>query len=353
MGTYRTDRSYDWNYAHGPVWDGPLPRLPTGPLKRFLGLPVRSRLGVAAGLLLNAHWIELYARLGYDILTYKTVRSRARRCHPMPNWVTVDAPGPLGRGETRCVTKPRRDADASAVTASVSFGMPSKDPAVWMPDVARARKTLKAGQVLVVSVVASPEAGDGERAMIDDFANLAAMAREAGAQVVEANLSCPNVCTAEGDIYLDPGLSGRIARAMHAAAGPVPVALKVGHVPDRRRLGALLRAVAGEAAAVVLVNGVSRKLYGPDGKPAYGEGRETAGILGRAIHEPAVASVASAVDIVRSGRLSLEVIAVGGVASAADAADFFSAGAHAVMMGSAPMYDPLLAGRIKRAHPEW
>jgi len=353
MGTYRTDRSYEWNYANGPVWDGPWPRVPETPLKNLLGLPVHSRLGVAAGLLLNSRWIEAYSRLGYDVLTYKTVRSRARQCHPMPNWVTVDAPGPLGRGEARCVTKPRRDADSRAVTASVSFGMPSKDPAVWMPDVARARRRLKPGQVLVVSVVASPETGDGERAMIDDFANLGAMAREAGAQVVEANLSCPNVCSAEGDIYLDAGLSGRIARALRAAAGPVPVALKVGHVPERRRLGSLLRAVAGEAAAVVLVNGVSRRLDRPDGGPAYGPGRETAGILGRAIHEPAVACVASAVDIIRREHLDLEVIAVGGVASAEDAADFFAAGADAVTMGSAPMYDPLLAVRIKRAHPEW
>jgi len=353
MGTYRVDRSYDWNYAHGPLWDGPLPRVPATPPKTFLGLPVRSRLGVAAGLLLNARWVDLYARLGYDIVTYKTVRSRARRCQPMPNWVTVDAPGPLGRGETRCVTKARRDADPRAVTASVSFGMPSKDPDVWMSDVARARKALREGQVLVVSVVASPEAGDGERAMIEDFANLAAMAREAGAQAVEANLSCPNVCTAEGDIYLDAGLSGRIARAMRASAASVPVLLKVGHVPDRRRLGALLRAVAGGAAGVVLVNGVSRRLDRPDGTPAYGKGRETAGILGRGIHDAAVACVASATDIVRKARLDLEVIGVGGVASADDAADFFAAGAHAVMMGSAPMYDPLLAARIKRAHPEW
>jgi dihydroorotate dehydrogenase (NAD+) catalytic subunit len=140
---------------------------------------------------------------------------------------------------------------------------------------------------------------------------------------------------------------------MRAAAGPVPVLLKIGHVPDRRRLGALLRAVAGEAAGVVLVNGVSRRLERPDGTPAYGEGRETAGILGRGIHEPAVACVASAAGIVRAANLDLELIAVGGVASAEDAADFFAAGAHAVMMGSAPMYDPLLAARIKRAHPEW
>ena len=41
-----------------------------------------------------------------------------------------------------------------------------------------------------------------------DFGDLAAMAREAGAQLVEANLSCPNVQSAEGELYHDAALSG-------------------------------------------------------------------------------------------------------------------------------------------------
>ncbi|MCX7892883.1 MAG: hypothetical protein N2544_11030 [Burkholderiales bacterium] len=202
-------------------------------------------------------------------------------------------------------------------------------------------------------MVASPGPGDGEREMVEDFARCAAMAREAGAQVVEANLSCPNVASAEGDIYLDARLSGRIARALAAAAGPLPVALKIGHVPDPRRLARLLGAVAGAARAVILVNGLSRRVVRPDGKPAFGPGREAAGILGHAIHEAAVACVSAGAEIARRERLDLEVIAVGGVAALQDAEDFFAAGAHAVLMGGAPMYDPLLAVRMKRVHPEW
>jgi predicted dehydrogenase len=91
LGTYRTDRSYAWNYEHGPIWAGPMPVVPETPSKHFFGLEVASRIGISAGLLLNARWIGLYARCGYDILTYKTVRSRQRVCHPMPNWLFVDA----------------------------------------------------------------------------------------------------------------------------------------------------------------------------------------------------------------------------------------------------------------------
>jgi dihydroorotate dehydrogenase len=78
-----------------------------------------------------------------------------------------------------------------------------------------------------------------------------------------------------------------------------------------------------------------------------------AGILGRGIHELCVASVREAADIRDRQALDLEIVGVGGVATAADAARFFDAGAAAVMMGSAPMYDPLLAVRLKAAHPDW
>jgi len=355
MRTYRVDRSYDWNYARGPQFDVPLPRLPLTPRKDFLGLPVGSRIGIAAGLLLNSRWIELYARLGFDILTYKTVRSHARVCHPLPNWAWVDHTSALAPSspENVCRTgKPARD--ATRITSSVSFGMPSKAPGVWMKDVGRARRTLRRDQVLVVSVVASPSAGDGEASMVDEFARLTAMAREAGAQVVEANLSCPNVYTAEGDIFRDAELSARIARAMRAAAGTTPIALKIGYVPNRRELGRLLKRVSGVANAVVMVNGISQRLHkASDDEAAFGAGRESAGILGRLIHVPSVEAVRAAVDIVRRDRLELEVIGVGGVSTPQDAADFFDAGAHAVLMGSAPMYDPLLALRIKEQHPEW
>jgi dihydroorotate dehydrogenase (NAD+) catalytic subunit len=352
-GTYREDRSYEWNYEHGPVFDGPWPAVPRTKPKRFLGLPVNSRLGIPAGLLLNSRWIEAYARLGYDLLTYKTVRSSARRCYPKPNWLYVPEAGGVEQPGRTMRAVGTRNADAARVTATVSFGMPSKAPDVWMEDVARARAALGPRQVLIVSVVATPAEGGNERELVADFADLTAMAREAGAHVVEANLSCPNVCTAEGEIFHDARLSGKVARAMRQAAGRVPVLLKIGYLPEKRPLASLLRAVSGQASGVVMVNGVARPVLDRAGRAAFGDGRKVAGILGRGIHELCVASVREAVAIRDKQLLDLDIIGVGGVAAVDDAARFFDVGAAAVMMGSAPMYDPTLAVRMKAAHPDW
>ncbi len=356
LGTYRTDRSYAWNYEHGPVWDGPMPAVPDTPPKHFFGLEVASRIGISAGLLLNARWIAFYARCGYDILTYKTVRSRQRACHAMPNWLFVDAADAEDLNRTsqavHAQTRPT-SAEYTDWTSTVSFGMPSRDPVVWMADVAQARAALAPRQVLVVSVVASPAAGDTADSIVADFGRLAAMAREAGAHAVEANLSCPNVVSAEGDLYLDAALSGRIAKGLRQGAGTLPVLLKIGHVPDEPRMAALLRAVAGQASGLVIVNGLSRPVLNAAGEPAFGAGRKNAGILGRGVHPIGVQDVALATALVQRDRLDLQVAGVGGVARADDAARYFAAGACAVLMGSAPMADPALAARMKTVHPDW
>ncbi|VAW11956.1 Dihydroorotate dehydrogenase (quinone) [hydrothermal vent metagenome] len=353
--TYRLDETYDWNYANGPAYDGPFPPVPNTPQKDFFGIPVNSRLGIAAGLLLNSRWIDTYARLGFDILTYKTVRSRHRDCYDLPNWIFIDTEGQidpteLSQSQVRKADEPET---LTTATSSVSFGMPSRAPREWMPDVARAREALGDGQALIVSVVASPEPGADVAEMIDDYGALAAMAGEAGAQIVEANLSCPNVCTAEGDVFLDAELSGKIARAMHDNAGGRPVLLKLGYFADPARLEAVLKAVDGAASGVVMVNGISRNIIEPDGSAAFGPGREKAGLLGRGIHTFSVDNVQKALAVVAKHKLALKVVAVGGVSTPEDATPYFDAGAAAVMMGSAPMFDPTLAIRIKQSHPEW
>lgn len=353
MATYRIDRSYDWNYENGPVFEGSFPAIPPTPRKSFLGHEVASRLGIAAGLLLNARWIETYARLGFDILTYKTVRSRYRACYAVPNWLYLRSAAPLADPAAPLVAAAAEAERPRFPTSSVSFGMPSKGPKDWMEDVGRARRALGAGQVLVVSVVASPAPGAGAAALIDDFARLTAMAREAGAQVVEANLSCPNVTSAEGQIFQDPELSGAIARAMRENAGDAPILLKAGYFAEDGALGAYLRAVVGQAAGVTLVNGLSRHVLDAAGSPAFGAGRESSGVLGAGVFPFCLDVVRRAVAIVAREKLDLAVAAVGGVAGAAEAQAYFAAGAAAVTMGSAPMFDPLLAIRLKERHPEW
>jgi len=357
LETYRRDRSYQWNYENGPRFAGPFPRFSSVADKELLGFSVRSRIGIAAGLLLNSRWVECYSRLGFDILTYKSVRSAKRPCYPLPNWVWVDAPNGVRpeRDEVLRVARrrPRRLAD---VTSAVCFGMPSQEPEVWRRDVARAKRKLLAGQVLIVSVVGTPGSADdadgGEGALAEDFALCARWAAEAGADIVEANFSCPNVCTPEGSVYQDAKASGRFARAIRDALPSTPFVIKCGHFSDARELRSFYRAVDGSADAVVLVNGLARRVLDEDDRPVFGS-FERVGILGRGILDAAVANVKEAVRSTCRRSSNLRTIAVGGVVEPEAPGRFFDVGAEAVVLGGAPMIDPLLAQKMKERHPEW
>lgn len=353
MGTYRRDRSYAWNYANGPCFGGPFPEVPDVPEKDFLGFRVRSRIGVAAGLLLNSTWIECYARLGFDLLTYKTVRSAARPSYPLPNWVLVDAPGGIDvrRDQVLRVREGRWRGGASG-TSAVCFGMPSMAPEVWRRDIQEAKRRIGRGQILIVSVVGTPTGEGGADALIEDFARCATWAAAAGADVVEANLSCPNVCTAEGSIYEDAPLARRVALALRDALPSTPLLVKIGLLGSREAIATLYEALGTAVDGVVLVNGIARRVVREDGRPAFGR-FERVGVLGAAIHAAAVTTVERATLVSREAKLPTATLAVGGITTDDDPLDFFAAGAAGVLLGSAPMFDPGIAARMKARHPEW
>jgi dihydroorotate dehydrogenase len=353
--TYRVDRSFEWNYANGPDFAGPFPAIPATPEKDFFGLKVRSRFGVPASILLNARWIATYARLGFDLLTYKTVRSSARLCQPPPNWLFLD-PASVARNlhepDRPLTLASAAPAEPHAATAGGSFGIPSVAPEVWKPDVAAAKRALGPGQVLIVSVVGSARPGMSDEEFVADFAALARTVAEGGADVVEADLSCPNVAKREGEVYLDIELSARIARAVKDAAAGRPALLKLGDIADRKRMGEFLERTAGAADGIVMINAPSRRIVDATGAPAFGAGRERAGVTGGAIKAIALRAVADAARHVAKRGLPVKIIGVGGVAAAADAREFLAAGAYAVQSATAATWNPLLAAEMKAAAPE-
>lgn len=117
--------------------------------------------------------------------------------HPVPNFAfletacDVDAPGGV-------LAIARPDLPIELAPTGGSIGMPSLPVEFWQDDVAQARAALQPGQVLIVSIVGTAQPGMSEDAYVEEFATLAAMVVEAGADIVEANLSCPNVGEAEG-----------------------------------------------------------------------------------------------------------------------------------------------------------
>lgn len=347
--TYDIQQTYQYNYDRGPLFDSHPKTLPAGPMKTFLGLQVRSRLGISAGLLLNSKWLLAYAQRGFDILTYKTVRTSYRPCYQPPNWVFVEAQD----GDGPVYATGRLPEDPVQITSAVCFGMPSMAPQTWREDVQRAKAALPPGKILIVSVVATPNDNAKPRAVAEDFAQCAAWAAEAGADVIEANFSCPNVCSKEGSIYTDAQLSRTIATAIRKSIGARPLLIKAGQFGAEAKLRAFLKFVNGIADGITLVNAVSRPVLHPNGSPVFGDLRVKAGVLGRGIHKPCVESVRRAAQIIREDNLKLTLVGVGGVSSDQDVQDFFDAGAAAVLMGSSPMYMPDIAAEMKTRHPDW
>lgn len=350
--TYRFGQTYAWNYENGPDFAGAFPSEAPGAPARLLGFGARSPVGVSAGILLNARWVETHARLGFDILTYKTVRSAARPCYSLPNWVFLDAPRPLAPedGDVPLVARLEPNAPLETLTSSVCFGMPSAEPDVWRPDVERARRALGEGQMLIVSVVGTPGDPPDLDALADDYALCARWAAGAGAHAVEANLSCPNVCTAEGAIFQNPDTSRAIAERIRAALPDgVPLLLKIGSFADAGACRAFLRAVSGAAGGVTLVNCLSRPIHNPDGTPAFGPGKERAGVLGWATRDECLRQTGMMLEARRLEGVDCAVLSVGGVTEPKAAIEYLNRGADAVLLGGAPVFDPFIAVRIKEA----
>ncbi|MFN0171225.1 MAG: dihydroorotate dehydrogenase [Bryobacteraceae bacterium] len=341
---YDIRQSYDWNYEHAPdpPRDLAVPDWPGA--WNFCGVPVRSPLGIPAGPLLNSRWILYYAALGFDVLTYKTVRSRRRDCYPPPNLLPVRPERLSGEGFEVEATP-----DEAAIGAwAISFGMPSKEPPVWQSDVEKARRGLADRQVLVVSVVASPQPGWTIDEVAADFARCARWAADSGAHAVEANLSCPNVCTAEGDLYRSAEASAVIAAELRRAVPELPLLVKVGLFANEEEAAALIEAVAPHLDAISATNSITAFVRSPQGERLFDGLRR--GIGGVSIGERCLEELEMLARLVRERKPSLNLVSVGGVSTRAAVCRRLECGAHHVQIATAAMLDPLLAVRIRAGH---
>ncbi len=337
---YRVDRSYAWNYAHAPAVPR-VRRIPPGPGHELLGYRLNSPLGVAAGPLLNARWVEAYARLGYDVLTYATVRSRAHPALPLPNIRYVD-----NREQAAVVA--RRPHDGGA-TIAVSLGLPSMEPEVWRRDVQRARERLGPGQILVVSVVGTPDAG-GPEAFIADYARCAGWAQEAGADVVEVHLAVPNPYGESGQmVYEHIPLAAQILYRVRTTVS-VPVLAKLGLFRTPRLLHETASKLGPWAHGYVLVHAVPRRVVDEEGKPAFeGPGREWAEVVGAATFPVCSRQVLELLAWRKAGAWPHAVLAVGGISTVERARYLLREGADAALVATTALFDPLFAVRFRQA----
>lgn len=346
--TYNIHESYNWNFEHGPIYSQKIPQRPE--IKELnkidlFGFKINSPLGVPAGPLLNSNWIKLYANLGWDIPVYKTVRTIARECHPNPNCIYVEFEKQLTANDIggKVISTTREPQSTETLTITNSFGMPSKTPNVWMADVERANSYMQDGQVMVVSIVGTP--GEGE-SLPDDYARCASMAVEAGAKIIEANYSCPNVCSGEGSIFSDPILSTEISKKIRTVVGNTPFMIKMGNCPTDQILEDVIEANISYIDGVSGINTVAMKVYNEVGEQALpGDGRLKSGLCGVSIHDISLEFVKKLKILRDKYKPDLVICGVGGIMKDAHFNERLSLGANVVMSATAAMWDPMLAMR--------
>lgn len=394
--TYDFSSTYQENLERGPGFEGELPPLrETFPRAcRLLDFELASPFGIPAGLLLDSRWISLYARLGFDLLTYKTVRTRRHESLPFPNclfvepgslldpaqrvparplspegkrrtipWIGEEARGDLRelRGSTgeeegppvwqltpvalpprlraRLQLQPRH---LEEITITNSFGMPSRDPSVWQADMERSKSLLQKGQILIASVVGSSDPREGLSCLAEDYVRCAMLAQEAGADIIELNYSCPNSSSREGALYADPETSSHISRRVQRALRGTPLFLKVGYFPHDEPLDAVVRANAPFVQGIVGINSVKLPVAGPDGEEVL-PGRSESGICGAGIRRCGLDFVGKVAEIRKRERYDFVLVGVGGVMTPRDIEGYLAQGADAVQSCTGAMWNPYLA----------
>ncbi len=347
-------RTYEANYAEGPFGafaDASVVEPAGEPRHEFLGHALHTPFGIPAGPLLNARFCEAAFRHGYALNVYKTVRSRARDAHPFPNALAVHHDGPLTLDDA---ARPvLADADFAGVhSVSNSFGVPSRDPDEWQPDMARAVAAAGEGQLLIGSFQGT-HAPDGtpdrDAAYVRDQAVTARLVADTGARVVEVNLSCPNEGTSNLLCFDIPRVV-RIASAIKDEVGDLPLILKLAYFPDDAALGALVKATSGIVQGYAAVNTIPARLVSADGRQALpGPGREVAGVCGAAIAWAGLEMVERLARLRDDASDGFVIVGVGGVRSVEGYRAMRHAGADAVMSAVGAMFSPSLGAQILAA----
>ncbi len=160
---------------------------------------------------------------------------------------------------------------------------------------------------------------------------------------LEINISCPNIDAGGCAMGSTPEGAAEVGRAERPRTSrPLLVKMAPARVVD------VARALEAEGAdALSVINSIPAMAIDVHTRRSK-LSRPTGGLSGPVLHNIAVRmvwEVAQAVDIPING--------VGGVASGEDAAEFILAGATAVSVGSANLFDPECAPRILAELEEW
>ena len=180
---------------------------------------------------------------------------------------------------------------------------------------------------------------------VEESGELAAMLNGSGVDMIELNISCPNVKQGGAAFGTDCTIAGQVTKAVRDATD-IPLMVKLS--PNVTSITDIAKSVeANGADAVSLINTllgmrIDIKTRRPVLKNNVG------GLSGPAVFPVAVRMVWQVANAVK-----IPVVGMGGIASAEDAVEMMMAGASAVQVGAAIFADPFAPVKIIDGLEKW
>ncbi|MBI2018877.1 hypothetical protein HYS96_04200 [Candidatus Daviesbacteria bacterium] len=348
---YDPNKSYEDNYDQGPFGafanGKPFDFAQGEPRFNFLGQKVHLPFGIPAGPLINSKFCKAAFEKGFDICVYKTVRSDVFPCHPFPNVLAVKVEGDLTLEKAQNPLLADNNY-SQPISITNSFGVPSKEPAVWQEDVKKAISYAGRGQVLVLSFMGTVRENQTTDEFVRDYALAAKQSMQTNAKILEVNLSCPNIGN-EGLVCYNLETTERVCQAIREEIGVTPLILKVGYYQSDEDLKKLVEIGEQYAQAIASINTIQAEIVDKDGNQALlGKNRARSGVCGASIKWAGLDMVKRLRKTINDLRFTINVIGVGGVTKAEDYFEYKDAGADCVMSATGAMWEPLLAQEIRK-----
>jgi dihydroorotate dehydrogenase (NAD+) catalytic subunit len=166
----------------------------------------------------------------------------------------------------------------------------------------------------------------------------AAVLNESHVDMIELNISCPNVKAGGMAFGLDPGTAAALVAAVKRVCTKKPLMVKL--TPSAPSLSAVsLSCVRAGADALSLVNSFRSMVIDTAARRPVFE-NTTAGLSGPAIRPIALCMVWELFNTLKEAKVNVPIVGIGGIACTDDALQFLMAGAAAIQVGSATFVNP-------------
>ena len=182
-------------------------------------------------------------------------------------------------------------------------------------------------------IIANLAGGDS-----DEYLKGAKLLNQSSVDMIELNISCPNVKAGGMAFGLDPGTAAAIVAAVRRICSNKPLIVKL--TPNSPNLiSVALACIKAGADALSLVNTFQAMAIDTlNRKPVFNYIK--AGLSGSAIRPIALRMVWDLYDAIIDAKVNIPIIGIGGIYETNDALEFLMAGSAAIQVGSATFVNP-------------